>query len=86
MGELEFVFKGNEEANNYTYVFICYDWEGESEDKGEGELRWFKIEDIPLDKMWDDDKYWLKPLLGGEYMHKRFYFNKEGKVIRYEKL
>lgn len=84
MAELEFVFVGNEEANNYTHVFICYNWEGEPEDKGEGELRWFKIEDMPLDKMWDDDKYWLKPLLRGEYMHRRFYFNKEGRVLKYK--
>ena len=84
MGELEFVFVGNEESNNYTHVFICRDWEGEPKDLGEGELKWFKIDEIPLDKMWDDDQYWLKSLLKGEYQHKRFYFDKNGKVIKYE--
>ena len=84
MGELEFVFVGNEESNNYTHVFICRDWEGSPKNLGEGELKWFKIEEVPLDKMWDDDQYWLKPLLNGEYQHKRFYFDKDGKVIKYE--
>jgi len=86
MGELEFVFVDNEESNFLTHVFVCRDWEGSPKDLGEGELKWFKIEGLPLEKMWDDDQYWLKPLLGGEYQHKRFYFNKDGKVIKYKDL
>jgi len=79
MGELEFVFIDNEKSNFLTHVFICRDWEGSPKNLGEGGLKWFKIEEVPLDKMWDDDQYWLKPLLNGEYQHKRFYFDKDGK-------
>ena len=85
-GELEFIFKGNEKENNYTYVFVCQDWQGEPTNMGEGELKWFKIKDIPLDKMWDDDKYWLKNSLRGKYQHKRFYFDKNYKLINYEEI
>ena len=86
MGELEFVFVDNEESNFLTHVFICRDFRGQPKDLGEGELKWFKIEKVPLNKMWDDDQYWLKHLLKGEYQHKRFYFDKNGKVIKYEDL
>jgi len=86
MGELEFVFTENKEENNYTHVFVCRDWEGEPKNMGEGELKWFKIKDIPLDKMWDDDKYWLKDLLKGEYQHKRFYFDENYSLVNYEKI
>jgi len=86
MGELEFIFVYNEKSNFLTHVFVCRDWEGEPKDLGEGELKWFKIKDIPIDEMWDDDQYWLKPLLGGEYQHQRFYFDKNSKVIKQEKL
>ena len=84
MGELEFIFIDNEESNFLTHVFVCHDWAGSPKDLGEGELRWFKIDKVPLDKMWDDDQYWLKLLLKGEYQHKRFYFDNKGKVIKYE--
>ncbi|CUF60085.1 NUDIX hydrolase, putative, partial [Bodo saltans] len=28
-------------------------------------IQWFPIEHVPLEKMWCDDKFWLKPLLTG---------------------
>jgi len=86
MGELEFIFVNNEASNFLTHVFVSPDWEGEPKDLGEGELKWFKIDEVPLEKMWDDDQYWLKNLLKGEYQHKRFYFDGNGKVLRYEKI
>lgn len=86
MGELEFIFVGAEESNNYTHVFVSNDWEGEPKNMGEGELKFFNIKSIPLEKMWDDDQFWLKDLLNGKYQHMRFYFNKKGKVIEYEDL
>jgi 8-oxo-dGTP pyrophosphatase MutT (NUDIX family) len=86
MGVLEFIFTNNQESNNHSYVFICRNYYGTPRDTGEGELKWFKLEDIPLDKMWDDDRFWLLDLLAGKYQHKRFYFDQDGKVLEYEEL
>ena len=79
-GEIEFVFKHNYDWNNYAHVFRALSWSGTPEDKGEGELKWFKIDEIPLDKMWDDDRYWLPGVLKGESVRKRFYFDENSKV------
>ncbi len=79
-GKLEFIFPYKPEDNFYSYVFVCRDFRGIPADKGEGELRWFSKEKIPWKKMWDDDKYWLDKMLGGEFVEKRFYFNKDGYV------
>ena len=84
-GEIEFIFS-DESINNYVYVFIISDWEGEPLDGGEGELKWFDVNDLPLDKMWDDDRYWLPNLLAGEKIHKRFYFDENNKISRLEEL
>jgi 8-oxo-dGTP diphosphatase len=81
-GEIEFVFDNNHDSNNYTYVYRALEWSGIPEDKGEGELKWFKIDEIPLDKMWDDDQYWLPDVLRGGHVHKRFHFNEDSKVIK----
>jgi 8-oxo-dGTP diphosphatase len=84
-GEIEFIFP-DESINNHMYVFVAKEWEGEPEDKGEGELKWFKISNLPLDKMWDDDQYWLPRLLAGEYIHTRFYFDENNKIKKFEEL
>lgn len=84
-GELEFIFP-DQSINNHIHVFIAKEWEGEPVDGGEGELRWFKISELPLEKMWDDDKYWLPGLLSGEKIHRRFYFDENNKISRFEEL
>jgi len=78
-GELDFVFPHIGERF-YSYVFLVKKFRGEPRDLGEGELRWFNVEDIPLEEMWDDDRYWMPRLLGGEYVRMKFFFDENGKV------
>lgn len=78
-GELDFVFPHHGERF-YSYVFLVQKFRGEPRDKGEGELRWFDIEEIPLEEMWDDDRYWMERLLRGEYIKMKFFFDENGKV------
>ena len=82
--EHEFIFPHDLESNNYTHIFLSYTFQGEPRNMGEGELKWFKIDDIPLDKMWDDDQYWLKDVLSGKEQNMRFFFNQDNKVEKYE--
>jgi 8-oxo-dGTP diphosphatase len=81
-GELEFVVPHREEINNYCYVFRAHYPGGEPKDLGEGELRWFPLDKIPLKQMWDDDQYWLPAVLAGGYVKKRFYFGTDNKVYK----
>jgi mutator protein MutT len=83
-GDLEFLFKGREEWNNYCHVFVCNKFEGGPKDKGEGKLQWFKREDLPFDKMWADDIHWLPDVLQGRYVKKRFYFDREGNLLNFK--
>lgn len=85
-GELEFISIGKEEQNNYCHVFLCHEWEGRPINTGEGELRWFKREEIPFSKMWEDDKHWLMDVLNGKYVKMRFNFDKNEKLVNYEKI
>lgn len=84
VGTLEFIFTTKPEWNNYCHVYLCREFSGEPADTGEGELKWWPIDAVPLDAMWDDDRYWLPQALAGEKLDMRFYFDAEGKVIRYE--
>lgn len=83
---LEFIYLNKASCNFISYVYICNDFKGVPVDMGEGELRWFKKEEVPLDYMWDDDKYWLLDVLNGKFIKKRFYFDYNNKVMKYEDL
>jgi len=86
VAELEFIFNGKKEWNNYTHVFICREFSGDLKPNQEGSLKWFKLEKIPFDKMWPDDKYWLLDALAGKYAAWRFTFNKQAELLNHEKL
>lgn len=85
MGVIEFAWADNRLINS-CYIFVCKKFDGVIEDLGDGELRWFNKHSIPLDKMWDDDKYWLPEVLDGKKVYKRFYFDENSKVIKHKDL
>lgn len=86
-GELEFIFPL--ENNNFlTHVYVSEDWSGTPKDTGEGRLKWFDIDKLPLNKMWADDKYWLPELLSKKHKNikMRFYFDQDYNIASYENL
>ncbi|MFA5360346.1 MAG: 8-oxo-dGTP diphosphatase [Patescibacteria group bacterium] len=86
MAELEFYFINKEEWNQIAHVYVTKDFTGDIQVSEEGELKWFKINEIPYDKMWDDDPYWLPNILAGEFMKIKFYFDQNSNLQKYEKL
>jgi 8-oxo-dGTP diphosphatase/2-hydroxy-dATP diphosphatase len=78
MGILKFQFKGEPEILE-VHVFSCTNFEGEIKETEEMAPEWFKIEEIPFDQMWPDDKYWLPLLLEGKNFRGNFYF--EGRKL-----
>jgi 8-oxo-dGTP diphosphatase/2-hydroxy-dATP diphosphatase len=75
MGILRFQFKGEPEILE-VHVFSCSNFEGEIKETEEMAPKWFKIEEIPFDQMWPDDKYWLPLLLKGKNFEGEFHFDR----------
>ena len=86
MAELDFIFKGHDGWSHVAHVYMAKNYSGEIVSSDEGELEWFDIKKLPLDKMWDDDPHWLPKVLAGEFMKMRFYFDGEGDLQTYEKI
>lgn len=84
IAELEFYFNGREEWNMVTHAYVAKDFSGEIQASDEGELKWFKIEELPFNEMWDDDIYWLKDALAGKFVKGKFYFDHNGKLLSHE--
>lgn len=71
---LEFV--NDEETNLVFHLFIATEWEGEPTESEEMAPEWFDIENIPYDKMFKDDRYWLPLVLEGKKVRGKFVFDK----------
>lgn len=65
-------------------VYACYRWEGEPQETEEMTPKWFNIRELPLDKMWDDDKYWLPQFLEGKKIKAYFKLDENDKAVEHE--
>ncbi|HZJ88615.1 MAG TPA: 8-oxo-dGTP diphosphatase [Sphaerochaeta sp.] len=62
------------------YVFFTTSYAGEMQETEEARPFWVPIADIPYDKMWEDDQYWLPKAIAGERFTGHFSFDKERMV------
>ncbi len=81
MGTIDFYFGEKDQPDWVAYIFHVTMFDGEIHPNDEGELRWFKYEDIPYDEMWQDDLYWLPPMLMGHHFKGSFVFNEDGSEL-----
>lgn len=65
-------------------VFVCHEWIGELIESDEMEPRWFSIDQIPWENMWESDKVWFSKFLEGESVNFKLYFDVEFRLVRSE--
>lgn len=83
-GVLDFYFGVKPAPDWTTYIYHVTDYKGKIKPNEEGELKWFNYEEIPYHQMWQDDIYWLPPMLVGHNFKGSFWFNQEGsKLLRH---
>ena len=78
---LSFYYPYKKEWNQDVSVFLVKDWQGKPVESEEMIPKWFKINDIPYNEMWDDDKYWLPKILQGKKLKAKFIFKQGEKII-----
>ena len=78
---LRFSFPYNKNWNQDVHVFLVGKWEGDPKESEEMSPKWFQVDSLPLEKMWDDDKFWVSRVLSGEKLKAEFVF-KEGEKIK----
>jgi 8-oxo-dGTP diphosphatase len=49
-----------------AWIYTSADWSGEAIETEEILPQWFPVTGLPLDRMWDDARYWLPRVLAGE--------------------
>ena len=85
-GVLDFYFGEKPEPDWVVHVFSSSDFSGEPlEASDEGVLRWFRLDEVPYGRMWQDDAVWLPLLLEGRRFRGRFLFTEDGsKLLSHE--
>lgn len=82
-GLLEFTFDDSPDTLIVS-IFECTEYTGEPVESEEMLPQWFNFNDLPFDKMWPDDKFWLPKFLKGEQISGKFHFDKDKKIVKYE--
>jgi len=80
-GELKFFLGGKNELSFHSYLFSTKEFSGNARSTEEGEVRWFELDEIPYDKMWPDDIFWIPKMLAGQKFDADFFFDGENKKI-----
>jgi 8-oxo-dGTP pyrophosphatase MutT (NUDIX family) len=81
-GIIHFRYIDQAEGPSKVHLFSTRSFTGKIKSTEEGEVRWFDIDKVPLDQMWDDDRYWLPLFLAGRDFDSEFYFDNK-KVRKY---
>lgn len=75
LGELHFAM--SDVPDILCHVFVAHDFDGRPEETVEAVPLWCRIGNIPYDRMWSDDRYWLPLMLEGRRFLGRFVFSGE---------
>lgn len=65
----------------FVHAYICSQWQGEPAESEEMAPRWFKINEIPYDEMWQDDIVWLPQVLKGKQLRGKFTFDHQDNMM-----
>lgn len=63
-----------------VHIFKCTKWNGEPTESDEMAPKWFKINEIPFDQMFADDRYWIPLFLAGKKFRGQCDFDKDWKI------
>lgn len=59
----------------HVWVYRTRDFEGVPTETREAQPFWSRIDQMPFDEMWEDDRYWLPMMVRGERFQSRWIFD-----------
>lgn len=85
VAELSFYFPHNPAWDQMVHVYFVESWDGEPKESEEMNPKWFPLKEIPFQKMWPDDIFWLPEVVKGKLLKATFRFG-ENDVIKDKKI
>jgi len=65
-----------------VHVFLVERWEGKAKETKEMKPVWVETREIPFERMWDDDRYWLPLVLQNKKLKAKFVFKEDNESVR----
>lgn len=81
MGEHKFQFIDG--YSIHCWVFRTSDFEGEPRETPEAIPLWTRVDDIPFEEMWEDDRIWLPLVIRGQPFSARWVFD-DDRMLDYD--
>lgn len=78
--EFDEYYKGTKQKLAF-HLYIVHKWNGTISETEEMKPQWFSINEIPYNKMFPDDKYWLPLVLKGQKIKAYFDFDENWNLI-----
>lgn len=72
-GTLRFAFADG--YNLEVFVYLATQWHGTMVETDEATPFWQDERAIPFDAMWEDDRWWLPPVLAGDHVEAEMFFD-----------
>ena len=69
LGLVTFRFPARPDWDLSVAVFTAERFSGEAAESDEIAPKWYPVNGLPLEQMWDDARYWLPRMLAGEYLY-----------------
>lgn len=81
VGAINFYFISKPDWNQRVIAYLSKSWDGDPKESEEMSPKWFRIDEIPYNQMWEDDRYWLPLVLDGEIIEADFLFDENQRMI-----
>lgn len=85
LGIVEFCYQDGS-GNMEVHIFRAEEFKESPVESEEMKPKWFRVDEIPYDQMWPDDKYWLPMFLDGKRFKGKFLFNEANEIINHSLL
>jgi len=80
-GCLTFRFPSRPTYDHRVHVFRAVRWRGTAAESEEMKPEWFSVHDLPFERMWQDDAYWLPLVLNGKQVNGTFVFGQDNESV-----
>jgi 8-oxo-dGTP diphosphatase len=83
VGHLTFLFPHRREWEQVVHVYAAHTWQGAPVESEEMAPAWFRVDEIPYDEMWDDDRFWLPHILAGKRVRATFTYKADNETVEH---
>lgn len=84
VSEMEYVFPHNPKYGGHVTGYIVEEWEGEPQITEEAKsVNWYDFDELPEERMWHDNTFWVPLILSGKNVKGRFVFGPDDKVVEH---